>query len=75
MVSELDDILVLELLEDLDLLAKAVHILPIFAFTGDELQSDKLVGISVDGSVDLPEWALADQVLNLILANFLHFHI
>jgi hypothetical protein len=55
MVSELDDILVLELLEDLDLLAKAVHILPIFAFTGDELQSDKLVGISVDGSVDLPE--------------------
>lgn len=75
MVAQLDDVVVLELLQDFYLLAEALHVLAVFALSGNELEGDHFIGGSVDGTVHLPEGALAHQILDLVLAHFLDFHI
>lgn len=75
MVSKLDNVLVFELLENLDLLAEAFHVLAVFALARNELERHELVGNSVDATVYLPKGPLADELMAQIFADFFDFHI
>lgn len=64
-----------EFLENIDLLLQAFFVFATLALQRYVLQSDSLVVSPIDGSVDLPEGTLSNELLDLVFANLLPFHL